>query len=145
MAVLALGALVLMEVRHPLRRQRQRKLRRAARNPSVAALSGLTVLTLEQPLIAPLCRTAALKRWGLLHRVPIPRGLRIALGIVLLDYTLYVWHVMTHKVPLLWRFHHAHHADLDWFEFGIGDRILFIATGIRHWRSSVASSVRTVQ
>jgi sterol desaturase/sphingolipid hydroxylase (fatty acid hydroxylase superfamily) len=32
---------------------------------------------------------------------------------VLLDYTLYLWHVLTHRVPLLWRFHLVHHVDLD--------------------------------
>ena len=30
-----------------------------------------------------------------------------------MDYTLYLWHVMTHRVPFLWRFHRVHHADLD--------------------------------
>src|SRR3989442_957177 len=24
-----------------------------------------------------------------------------------------LWHVVTHKVPVLWRFHRVHHADLD--------------------------------
>ncbi|HET7410045.1 MAG TPA: sterol desaturase family protein, partial [Paracoccaceae bacterium] len=33
--------------------------------------------------------------------------------ILLMDYTLYHWHVLTHRVPLLWRFHLVHHADLD--------------------------------
>jgi sterol desaturase/sphingolipid hydroxylase (fatty acid hydroxylase superfamily) len=33
--------------------------------------------------------------------------------VVLLDYTLYIWHVLTHRVPFLWRFHIVHHADLD--------------------------------
>jgi hypothetical protein len=33
--------------------------------------------------------------------------------VLLLDYTLYVWHVMTRWVPLLWRLHRVHHADLD--------------------------------
>jgi sterol desaturase/sphingolipid hydroxylase (fatty acid hydroxylase superfamily) len=30
-----------------------------------------------------------------------------------MDYTLYVWHVLTHRVPFLWRFHVVHHVDLD--------------------------------
>src|SRR5215204_2241217 len=37
----------------------------------------------------------------------------VALACVLLDYTLYLWHVATHRVPFLWRFHVVHHADLD--------------------------------
>jgi sterol desaturase/sphingolipid hydroxylase (fatty acid hydroxylase superfamily) len=30
-----------------------------------------------------------------------------------MDYTLYLWHVLTHRVPFLWRFHAVHHVDLD--------------------------------
>ncbi len=37
----------------------------------------------------------------------------MVLSVILLDYTLYLWHVLTHKVPVLWRFHRVHHADLD--------------------------------
>ena len=37
----------------------------------------------------------------------------MVLSVLLLDYTLYLWHVLTHKVPVLWRFHRVHHADLD--------------------------------
>jgi sterol desaturase/sphingolipid hydroxylase (fatty acid hydroxylase superfamily) len=32
---------------------------------------------------------------------------------VLLDYTIYVGHVRTHKLPFLWRFHLVHHVDRD--------------------------------
>jgi sterol desaturase/sphingolipid hydroxylase (fatty acid hydroxylase superfamily) len=32
---------------------------------------------------------------------------------VLLDYTLYLWHVLVHRAPWLWRFHVVHHIDLD--------------------------------
>jgi sterol desaturase/sphingolipid hydroxylase (fatty acid hydroxylase superfamily) len=39
--------------------------------------------------------------------------LEIAAALVLMDYTFYIWHVLMHRVPLLWRFHLVHHADLD--------------------------------
>jgi sterol desaturase/sphingolipid hydroxylase (fatty acid hydroxylase superfamily) len=39
--------------------------------------------------------------------------LEVPLALLLLDYTLYVWHVLTHRVPVLWRFHAVHHIDLD--------------------------------
>ena len=53
------------------------------------------------------------RRWGLLQRLTLPAWLEIPLALVLLDYTLYAWHVALHKVPWLWRFHRVHHADLD--------------------------------
>ena len=33
--------------------------------------------------------------------------------IALMDYTLYCWHVLLHRVPWLWRTHEAHHIDRD--------------------------------
>ena len=30
-----------------------------------------------------------------------------------MDYTLYLWHVLVHRVSWLWRFHVVHHCDLD--------------------------------
>jgi sterol desaturase/sphingolipid hydroxylase (fatty acid hydroxylase superfamily) len=53
------------------------------------------------------------RRWGLLKRAPLPRWLETVAGLVLLDYTLYLWHVLVHRVPALWRFHAVHHVDLD--------------------------------
>ncbi len=42
-----------------------------------------------------------------------PPSVRGLIAIVLLDYTLYLWHVLTHRVPLLWRFHQVHHIDRE--------------------------------
>jgi Fatty acid hydroxylase superfamily len=49
----------------------------------------------------------------LLPRLRLPSLVETALAVLLLDYTLYIWHVLTHKVPLLWRLHRVHHSDLD--------------------------------
>ena len=35
------------------------------------------------------------------------------LGFLALDLAIYAQHVVFHKVPLLWRLHRMHHADLD--------------------------------
>src|SRR5262249_33224312 len=37
----------------------------------------------------------------------------IALGILLLDYTLWFWHRANHQIFFFWRFHSVHHVDLD--------------------------------
>jgi len=50
---------------------------------------------------------------GLLHAIDIHAGLKIALALAALDLAIYLQHVMFHAVPLLWRLHRAHHADLD--------------------------------
>jgi sterol desaturase/sphingolipid hydroxylase (fatty acid hydroxylase superfamily) len=38
----------------------------------------------------------------------------IVIAIVILDMAIYLQHVMVHAVPLLWRLHRVHHADLDY-------------------------------
>ena len=51
--------------------------------------------------------------WGLLNRYPAPYWLQLAAGVVVLDLAIYLQHVMFHAVPMLWRLHRVHHADLD--------------------------------
>jgi sterol desaturase/sphingolipid hydroxylase (fatty acid hydroxylase superfamily) len=108
----ALG-LILLERRRPLRGATQPADRRDLRNLAVAAAAGATVRLVENTTVIPLARWAARRRLGLLNRLDLPRWARLALGLALMDYTLYLWHILTHRVPLLWRFHLVHHADLD--------------------------------
>lgn len=108
-----LAGMVLLERKHPLRRERESKLRRNSRNLVVASLGALTVHLLEAPVVRPLARSVEQKRLGFLKRLGLPRPLEILAAVVMMDYTLYLWHVLTHRVPFLWRFHAVHHVDLD--------------------------------
>ncbi len=52
--------------------------------------------------------------WGLLNYLDLPGWLSIIVGVLLLDMIVYLQHVMFHAVPILWRLHMVHHADLDY-------------------------------
>ena len=39
--------------------------------------------------------------------------LEFFLVIIILDLSIYLQHIIVHKVPLFWRFHVVHHSDLD--------------------------------
>lgn len=58
---------------------------------------------------------------GLLQLVEWPLWLKIVLAVLALDLAIYLQHVMFHAVPLLWRLHRMHHADLD-FDVTTGTR-----------------------
>ncbi len=58
---------------------------------------------------------------GLLGFLSLPQGLAIAISVALLDFAIYLQHVMFHAVPLLWRLHRMHHADRD-FDVTTGAR-----------------------
>ena len=108
------AVLALAERARPLRdREEQDSPRRFVRNLTLAGLSAAAVQIAERPVTVPLARVVARRRLGLLPLLRLPSGIELAASLALMDYTLYVWHMMTHRVPFLWRFHRVHHADLD--------------------------------
>lgn len=109
----AFGALIFLERKRPLRRAVEDDLTRNIRNLAVAGLGSIALQVSEHPVAVPLTKLAARREIGLLKIVKMPRWLENLLAVILLDYTFYLWHVLTHKVPFLWRFHVVHHSDLD--------------------------------
>ncbi len=114
--ILSIGtfvALYAFERKQPLRRQIEQKEVSTIRNLAIASTAGLAINFFEKPVMDKLMRFVERKNFGLLKILRLPKILETILAIILLDYTLYLWHVLTHKLPFLWRFHRIHHADLD--------------------------------
>ena len=107
------GWLLWRELRAPARAAKESKLVRNARNLTVAAVAGAAVQYAEMPLVRPLAIWVETRGFGLVKFWGLPLWLEVPLAILALDYTLYLWHTLTHRVPLLWRFHQPHHADRD--------------------------------
>lgn len=59
--------------------------------------------------------------WGLLNYLTLPLAVDIVIAVVVLDFAIWLQHVMMHAIPLLWRLHRVHHADLD-FDLTTGAR-----------------------
>ncbi|MDB5901685.1 MAG: fatty acid hydroxylase [Betaproteobacteria bacterium] len=113
LVVTGIGVLLWLERKRPLRIAVEPPLRRIARNAAVGAVTAAAVAIVERPIVTRLSLLAATRAWGLVPRLPLPRALRALAAIALMDYTLYVWHVLLHRVPALWRLHEPHHADRD--------------------------------
>lgn len=103
---------VLEEVR-PLRRRVEKKSRHVLRDVAMAAMSALATAFMQERLVAPRGEKVFARRQGLLRQIALPRPLRIVAGVLLLDYSLWIWHWLNHRAPVLWRFHRVHHVDLD--------------------------------
>jgi sterol desaturase/sphingolipid hydroxylase (fatty acid hydroxylase superfamily) len=126
-----LAALLWLERRFPLRTAKpEPDSRRVPRNIVVAAATAAVVRTCERPLVEPLANWVDQRDIGLLPFLKLQPMTEKILGIVLLDYSLYWWHILLHRVPVLWRSHLVHHTDL----------VLDTSTALRfHWLEFLAS------
>lgn len=83
---------------------------------SLTVLNTLTlrVMAMGLPLLAVGASAhASTQGWGLLNAFSLPSWIEIMIAILVLDFAIWVQHLVTHKVPLLWRLHRVHHADRD--------------------------------
>ena len=110
------GVLLLMalwELLAPRRSLNAAKAPRWTSNLSLVVLNA-TIARLLVPITAVAAAIVAESReWGLLHLVDWPAWLEVLLAVVVFDLAIYLQHVMFHAVPVLWRLHMVHHADLD--------------------------------
>jgi sterol desaturase/sphingolipid hydroxylase (fatty acid hydroxylase superfamily) len=51
--------------------------------------------------------------WGLFNQFELRYLVKVIFSVLILDFTIYLQHVMFHVVPLLWRLHMVHHTDMD--------------------------------
>ena len=111
LAVLALMAV--WEMFSPRRRLAAGKPWRWTSNLLLVAIN-TGIVRVAIPITAVAAALAAESRgWGLLYLVDWPLWLEILLAVLLFDLAIYLQHVMFHAVPLFWRLHMVHHADLD--------------------------------
>lgn len=111
-----LGVLVVMmlwEIASPARRREVPRVIRWTNNLAMVVID-TALLRLTFPVLAVgLAAEAQARGWGLLNALPVPGWLAVPLAMVGLDLAIYAQHVIFHRVPVLWRLHRMHHADLD--------------------------------
>ncbi len=100
----------------PRRRPVQPTGRRWGANLALTVIdaAALRAVALAVPILAVAAAVdAGQQGLGLLNQVDWPLWLELGLAILLLDLAIWLQHLVTHKVPVLWRFHRVHHADRD--------------------------------
>jgi sterol desaturase/sphingolipid hydroxylase (fatty acid hydroxylase superfamily) len=103
-------------------------------NLSITVLNPAVVRAMSPLLPVGMAELAAQRGWGLMNNLSAPYWLKVFAGVVVLDLVIYLQHVMFHTLPLLWRTHMMHHADLD-FDVTTGLRFhpleILISLGIK--------------
>ncbi len=89
------------------------KLHRWITNVSLSAVNGIVYSLIYQTTIISVLENTKINKLGLLNTFSFPAWLKIILGVMILDFVIYVWHLLNHVIPFLWRFHQVHHSDIN--------------------------------
>ncbi len=120
--------LFFLETKFQLRKRVQKRWKRVVINfiVSIPAFALLRILFI--PAMVWLAVSNQQWNFGLNYLYNAPAWLKAAIAFVLLDYSNYIWHILLHKLPFMWRFHLVHHTDLDLdittaFRFHFGEMV----------------------
>lgn len=110
------GMFVLMAVAEHLFPRKKRVQTRKSRwitNWSLTLLNSLALRIVFPVLAVGMAAYAEEQSWGLFNKISVPMWLELGLAIVILDLAIWVQHLASHKLSLIWRFHKVHHVDRD--------------------------------
>ncbi|UZD91219.1 sterol desaturase family protein [Cognatishimia activa] len=109
-------ALASIEWLIPRRARVHKRSKRWVTNWAISILNSgtLQVMAFALPaLAAGAALDAGNNGWGLFNQFEAPVWLEVLLAILVFDFAIWLQHLITHKVPILWRLHRVHHADRD--------------------------------
>ena len=108
------AVMAIWEIVSPCRALTVSKSIRWANNLGLVFLNSLVLRLLFPAAAVGVAALANQQGWGLINFYHLPLLAAVIVSVVVMDLVIYLQHVMTHSLPLLWRLHRVHHADLDY-------------------------------
>jgi len=105
-----------LEAALPRRTRSQPRGTRWVTNWAISIIDTVTLrlLAFALPLLAVgAAMDSGANGWGLFNKIGLPSGIELILAVLIFDFAIWLQHLITHKVPILWRLHRVHHADRD--------------------------------
>jgi sterol desaturase/sphingolipid hydroxylase (fatty acid hydroxylase superfamily) len=106
--------MALLELGFPRRKLKVSKFLRWRNNLTLLVLNTLILRLLIPGALVGLTLFVNDNGWGLFNFYQLSSGVALIASIVILDFVIYLQHVMVHAIPLFWHIHRVHHADLDY-------------------------------
>lgn len=107
------AALYILEGRKPLRPRKTSRTSRMITNSGVSVPAFALLRLIFLPIMVKLAKVNEKKCWGLNYHIQTHPVIKGTMAFLIMDYSNYLWHVLNHKLPGLWRFHLVHHTDTD--------------------------------
>lgn len=114
-------SVIILEQLLPCRKLRFTRWVRWPANIGIATLNTLIIRVIFPAGATSFALLAQEQNWGILNNVDAPIAAKIVLSVIVLDLVIFTQHIAFHKIPILWRLHRMHHADLD-FDVTTGSR-----------------------
>ena len=106
--------MTLWEAVAPRRIRAFSRLTRWPNNIGIVVFNTVVMRVLFPTAAVGMALAAEANGWGLFNTFAVPELLAVVLAVVIMDFAIYLQHVLVHAVPALWRLHRMHHADLDY-------------------------------
>ena len=106
--------MALWEIAAPRRQRTFSRLTRWPNNLGIVVFNTVVLRVLFPTAAIGVALAAEANGWGLFNVFALPEWLAVALAVMIMDFAIYLQHVLVHAVPALWRLHRMHHADLDY-------------------------------
>lgn len=106
--------MAIWELISPRRKLIVSKLVRWTNNLGLVFLNTLVLRLIFPAAAVGVAAFTAENGWGLFNYYTLPFFLSVILSVIAMDFIIYLQHVLVHAVPVLWRLHRVHHADLDY-------------------------------
>jgi len=104
---------LILELIIPYRDGSVSKFKRWLNNLGLTIVNSIILNLLFSTVIVATAVYAQTHKIGILNMFQAPGWFKLLITLAFMDFILYVWHLLNHKMPFLWRFHRVHHSDLN--------------------------------
>lgn len=111
------GVLLIMalwEIAAPRRKLTVSKTLRWTNNIGLVFFNSFVIRVLFPAAAVGVAISAKEQGFGLFNVYEVSPYIAIVASVVIMDFVIYIQHVMVHAIPMLWRLHRVHHADPDY-------------------------------
>ena len=104
---------LVLELLAPYRKSSVSKAKRWINNITLTVFNSVVLELVFAGAVVTTAAYVTTRHLGVLNLVELPQWAKIFVTVAFMDFMLYIWHLLNHEVPLLWRFHRVHHSDLN--------------------------------
>lgn len=116
---------LMLEHFFPKRQFKHSRLRRIATNVSLSFINSMLIIALFKMSLVAWSQHLENSRLSLVKLSDLSTPVAFLVSVVILDFAIYLQHVLSHRIPFLWRLHLVHHADVE-LDASSGSRFHFL-------------------